>query len=102
MNLERMMEDLRALERESRGLKARLRTTWQEPMGDLQRRACVVRYRTTELLVCRAHLRGRVHVARKPRDFAGESWDASAYAARIAARVAEAYPDAPPATAEVA
>lgn len=102
MNLERMMEDLRALEREARGLKARLRTTWQEPMGDLQRRACVVRYRTTELLVCRAHLRGKVHVARKPRDFAGPSWDALDYAARVAARVAEAYLDAPRPAAEVA
>ncbi len=99
MNLKRMMEDICALGRESRELKALLRRTWHEPMGDAQRRACVVRYRTTELLVCRAHLRGRVHVARKPRDFAGASWDALAYATVVAARVAEAYPSA---SAEVA
>ena len=75
---------------ESRRLKSCLRTRWERPMADEQRRLLVVQRKLTELFVLMAALRGRLHVTAPPREWAG-SWSAEAYRDRIVAGCAPAY-----------
>lgn len=75
---------------ESRRLKSCLRTRWERPMADEQRRLVVVRRKLTELFVLAASLRGRFHVLPPPGGWAdGES--AEEYRERIVAACAAEY-----------
>src|SRR5690606_1131788 len=90
VSLHLLVAELRARAEESRALKAALRTTWREPMGDVQRALVRCRRRTTELCILRAWLRGRRHLQRPLREgaYPGMSWDRERHHALVAARVA--------------
>ena len=61
-------------------------------MADVQRALVRARRRATELNILRAHLRGKRHLTRAPRDaVAGAVWDAAAHHSQVAARVAAEY-----------
>jgi len=91
---DKLKRDIASLATECIELKRPLRTTWTRPMADEQRRLCRRRRQLTELHVLLAQSRGRRHVAAPPRGAAAE-WDAEAWNARIAARVALDYARAP-------
>lgn len=94
----RLRGDIASLVAVCATLKALLRTRWSRPMADEQRALCRRRRELTELHVLAAWLRGRLHVARPPREGRPPDapWDARLHAERIAARVARDYtPPAP-------
>ncbi|HLT39280.1 MAG TPA: hypothetical protein VK034_23510 [Enhygromyxa sp.] len=62
IDINRLSQDRRALEARIRTLKARLRTTWTEPMAIVQRSLIACKREATELCILRAHLRGKQHL----------------------------------------
>ncbi|MGE0328487.1 MAG: hypothetical protein AB7S68_39600 [Polyangiaceae bacterium] len=82
----------RAFEAESRALKQRLRSTWQEPMADAQRRLHQLRHSLTEIYCVLALTRGRAHRRHEPRCWQGTREEGTfqplSYARRITARLA--------------
>jgi hypothetical protein len=89
-----MIDDMRSLEAELRPLKQMLRTTWERPMGDEQRRMVVLRRKLTDLFITLALSRGRLHVRSRPRDLAPDAtWDPHAHAKRVFDRCAAFYAD---------
>jgi hypothetical protein len=93
IDLAKLKRDLRAAALECTELKRSLRRRWTAPMGDVQRALLRARRRATELNVLRAHLRGRYHLTKPPREGSspGAVWNAVAHRAEIAARVAADY-----------
>jgi hypothetical protein len=86
-------ETLNRLESEIRPIKALLRSRWERPMADEQRRLVMLRRRITELFVVLAYYAGKLHVRHPPRAFKGE-WDPRAYARGVVERYAGAHPAA--------
>ncbi|MCB9594847.1 MAG: hypothetical protein H6719_19150 [Sandaracinaceae bacterium] len=68
VSLSALVAAIRACADESRTLKRQLRQPWTEPMADAQRALARCRRRATRLLILRAWLRGRFHLASPPRD----------------------------------
>jgi hypothetical protein len=92
IDIPKLKRDLLDAARTCSELKRRLRRRWTEPMGDVQRALLRARRRATELNILRAHLRGRQHLTRPPRDgTAASGWDAAAHHSQVAARVAAEY-----------
>lgn len=89
LDARRLRRDIAAYAAEATALKRVLRTTWQHPMAEEQRRLQGLRRHVTELLVLLAHARGRYHVTSAPLALrqAGAAWDQVAWHARIAGRV---------------
>jgi hypothetical protein len=104
IDLEKLKRDLAATALECTQLKRGLRRRWTAPMGDVQRALLRSRRRATELCVLRAHLRGRYHLTKSPRDGSSPAavWNVAVHHAEIAARVAADYVlQVPPVTLEV-
>lgn len=98
IHLQRLRLDLQALATESRALKRDLRSPWERPMADEQRRLVRLRRQTTERLVLLASARGRLHVRAIPTLFAGTAGtdDVRVWHARVAERVGKDYGELPP------
>jgi hypothetical protein len=93
----RLMNDIAAHAHECALNKRLLRTRWERPMADEQKRLARLRRLTTDLHVLLAWTRGRLHVVAAPqavRD-AKLAWDPAGHAARVAERVALDYLAAP-------
>ena len=88
----RIIADIKSTAERIRPLKKALRRTWEEPMGDVQVALVRLKRRATELCILRAHLRGRIHVHKRPPScYCGKVWDPERHASRVAERVALAY-----------
>jgi hypothetical protein len=72
-------------------LKKALRTRWERPMVEEQRRLARVRRKLTGLFVLLAASRGRLHVRRPPEGVAPDGWEAETHARAVATRLAAAY-----------
>src|SRR5687767_2667495 len=92
IDIERLKHDILQLIEECMKVKGVLRVRWEKPMADEQRRHVRVRRKLTERFVLAAHLRGKRHVIHAPRSLSeGEAWDAVAWNARVAERIAPDY-----------
>jgi hypothetical protein len=96
IDIARLRADLLESTAQCTETKRVLRTRWTKPMADEQRRLVRLRRKITDLLVLYAHVRGKLHVTACPRALRegkeGEPpWDAGAFNARIAERVALDY-----------
>jgi hypothetical protein len=90
----KMIDDMRSLELELRALKQMLRTRWERPMADEQRRVVVLRRKLTDLFITLAWSRARLHVRLRPRDVSPEApWDPRAHAKRAFDRCVAQYGD---------
>ena len=89
----RVRADIALAASEASAIKRALRTTWQRPMADEQRRLCRLKRRLTELYVLLASIRGRFHLSTPPEELraAGRVWDRAVWHAKIAERMAVDY-----------
>ena len=67
MDIQRLKHDIKELAAQLKALKTQLRTTWTRPMGSEQYEAIRLKAEVTDLLILRAHLRGRCHLADEER-----------------------------------
>lgn len=98
--IDSIIRDIANIGAEARPIKILLRSPWERPMADEQRRLVVLRRQLTELLVTLAHQRGRLHQRTRPLSSPTEGvsadWDAEAHAAAVAERVFARYAPKPP------
>ena len=101
IDIVRLRNDLAAVVVEHIPVKRALRSRWERPMAEEQRRLRRLRRRITELCVLLAATRGRLHVIAAPREgrAPGEPWDAAEHNGRIAERIALDYARPPEAEA---
>lgn len=93
VNLPALRAAIRDRATKSKELKRQLRAPWTEPMAETQRALVSLRRETTRLLILRAWLRGRFHLARPPRDGWSPymSWDQERHHRLVAETVAREY-----------
>lgn len=66
INITQLKTDMKTLAEEIREVKTQLRSTWTRPMGGVQAQLLRLKKQITELLILRAHHRGRVHLPNDP------------------------------------
>jgi hypothetical protein len=90
IDVSRLVAEIRARGCENARLKKALSERWTGPMADVQRALVASRRRTTELVILRAWLRGRLHLQRplRERAYPGMAWDRERYHRLVAERLA--------------
>lgn len=97
VNVPALVAEILSLAEESRRCKAILRRRWPDPVPEsiaaAQRAWVSCRRRTTELLILRAWLRGRLHLQKPLRDgaYPGMEWDQERYHRLVAERTASRF-----------
>lgn len=77
-------------ERQIKAFKKLLRSTWTRPMDAEQREHLFLKYRATQLYVVRALGRGKYHLSKPPRRWAGD-WNREEFHRKIAESAIERF-----------